>query len=317
MTVSSLSLDDALKMEAQAWRTPLSAASAWDLTLTPQEQATLARERTRRASSAWACVDGQGKLSAAWVQHSSWDSEFFGIKMGVLGLEGRLCAAALSALLERVDKHASEEGYAHLRCAQRAGAPEALNALQRHGFHFRWASLQIVCDTRTISSVAPRRPAGLTFELAQPEHLEALQEAARSIGPYNWPEFDPELPKAGRERYVPTRIRNCVLSDYADHTLVALWRGRPVGFHASAITQHAPGLPVGQPFAYVKETFVSPSAPANLGAHLIRNALFELRPHTQHVTGRVRLDGRSMLNTSLSAGYTTIAGDEVLMSRAY
>ena len=208
--------------------------------------------------------------------------------------------------------HARAQGIQHLRTSQRAGAPERLATLQEHGFAVRWASVQIACDTRLLRP-SDALPEHLTFTTDAAEHLPELLAIARDLPPYNWPEFEPGLPAGARARYVEQRLENCVLTPYADHCLVALWRGRPAGFHASALSAHGGLETIGHPFAYVRETFVAPNAPPFLGHHLLRRALCELRDVARHVTGRVRLDGLAMLNTALGAGYR-IAADELLLA---
>ena len=299
----------------EAWTSCTFAATAWDPSLKRREHAMLAQARVGRAEQAWSYTSPAGHVTSAWLTLNAWDTEFFGVPMAVLGLEGNVDAVAIDALLPCVIDYASATGVRHIRTSQRAGEPTVLHGLQRHGFHVRWASVQIACDTRALSPNPPPCPPGLRFVEATEDHLPDLLAAARCMAPYNWPELEPTLPDAARKRYLSQRIENCVTTSYANQALVALWRDKPVGLHASATGTHDSLIDVGRPFAYVRETFVTPDTPPRLGAHMIRAALHGLRSEAQIVTGRVRLDGRAMLNTALASGYD-IAGDELLLSRA-
>lgn len=313
MTSKLVPAEDALRVVPDSWLDVTFASTAWDPTLKPREHARLASARVLGANHAWACTDDADRLACCWLASCDWDTAFFGIKMAVLGLEGHVDDEALNTLLPMARAHAAKAGIQHVRTSQRAGAPRVLQGLQRHGFEVRWASVQIACDTRTLRDAVPTPPPGLRFVTATTEHLPELTSASRRVGPYNWPEFDPALPEEARQRYVAQRIENCISTPYASKAIVALWRERPVGLHASAILTHDPSLEVGAPFAYVRETFVAPDAPPRLGAHLIRAALHRLRENVRQVTGRVRLDGRAMLNTALGEGHR-IVGDEILLN---
>jgi hypothetical protein len=315
MTYTLQHTSDVLAGVPDSWTTSTFAATAWDPGLKRKEHALVARRRVLKAGKAWTCANPAGRTACAWLTVNAWDTEFFGVRMAVLGLEGNVDGPALDLLLPLVIAHASRESIVHIRTSQRAGAPSTLHALQRHGFHVRWASVQIACDTRTLCAGAPPCPPGLRFTEATDSHLPELLAAARCMAPFNWPEFDPALPGAARRGYLAQRIENCLTTPFANSAIVALWRDRPVGLHASATCTHDDEVNVGRRFAYVRETFVTPDTPPRLGAHLIRASLHALRDQVQLVTGRVRLDGRAMLDAALASGYE-IVGDELLLTRA-
>ena len=252
-----------------------------------------------------------GEVTCAWLSRNQWDTAFFGVPMGTLGLEGPLNEDALRLLLPVALEEAAALGLEHLRTSQRAHTPEGIGILQEYGFRVRWSSVQIAYDTRQAGR-PPRHKEPLRFEECGPEHLPALLSLARKLEPYNWLEFERALPQAARDRYLTQRIENCVLTDYADRAVVAIWRDRPIGLHASSTVAHS--CVPGRPFAYVRETFIGPGAPLGLGQQLLRAAVTGLAPDIRVVTGRVRINGHAMLSAALSVGYT-IVSDEVLLTR--
>jgi hypothetical protein len=313
LTWSTQALDDAPLASTANWRALKHTATSWDLTLNPKQHAELAIRRLLKAEHQWAIRHEDGRVAGAWLNPLPWDTEFFGLSMATMGLEGELSSASVRRLVQPALVEVAAEGVRHIRLSLRAGAYAALDTLQDLGFRLRWVSTQITCDTRRLPSELKTFPAGLDCVPAEPRHFAALEAIIRQIGPYNWPEFDPSLPEAARRRYVPQRLKNCLETDYADESLVALWRGQPVGFHASATTTHHELAPEPPPFAYVRDTFVSPTAPPNIGSHLIRAALHSHIGRARQVTGRVRLDGQAMLNTAIACGYL-VTGDEVLLT---
>jgi len=248
-----------------------------------------------------------------WLAPSPWDAQFFGVPMATVGLEGDQDPQAIESLVPIVLEEAIRLGLVHLRISMRTGSHGAVEAMQAAGFRVRWVSAQITCDTRRLAGRASALPEGLECEDASTAHLAPLEEICKQLAPYCWPELDPSLPRTAREAYVMERVLNCVTTDYADSALVLLWKGRVVGFHASKVGSHALTSGAAPPYAYVRDTFVSPTAPPSTGVHLIRQALLRHVGIARQVTGRVRLDGRSMLNAALSNGYS-ITGDELLLS---
>ncbi|MDP6946968.1 MAG: HIT domain-containing protein [Myxococcota bacterium] len=303
---------DVLQRVPETWLQRAFTATAWDPTLKRSEHAELARRRVLGADHAWAYTAADGQTACAWMSARPWDTEFFGIEMALMGLEGDVHFDAVQALLPMVFEQARRDGVRHLRTPQRAGSPETLHALQSHGFQLRWASVQIACDTRTLAPTRATPPPELRFVDGTPDHLPSLLAAARRVGPYNWPEFDEALAPSKRSHYVAQRIENCLLTPFADQSMVALWRDRPVGLHASATCTHEFAGEIGQigrDFAYVRETFVAPDCPPHIGAHLLRTATRALGETVRYATGRVRLDGLSMLNTSLTSGYRIVGNN--------
>ncbi|MGB0589491.1 MAG: hypothetical protein ACPGU1_07420 [Myxococcota bacterium] len=313
MTWSAAPLDETLRSALPAWGALGHATTSWDLTLRPTAHAELSLGRLMGGEERWAISHSDGRIAGAWLSSLPWDTSFFGLPMATIGLEGQQCAEAIRILVPKAINAAARLGIQHVRVAQRAGAYEAIEALQALGFRVRWVSTQITCDTRRLPQELAPFPAGLTCVDATPEHLGELAAVSRQIGAYCWPEYDPVLPEQARRAYVMQRITNCITTDYADTAVVALWRGRVVGFHASAVATHALQGSSSSPYAYVRDTFVSPKAPPNVGSHLIRAALHGQIGLAQQVTGRVRLDGRAMINTALDCGYR-VTGDEILFS---
>ena len=288
-------------------------ATAWDLTLRPTEHAELSLARFTAAPYRFAAQHQDGRICAMWLSPSPWDAQFFGVPMATLGLEGAQDSGALEVLLPLVIEEATRLGLVHLRISMRTGSHGAIEATQAAGFRVRWVSAQITCDTRRLKGTPNALPDGLECHEAEVSHLAALEGICDQLAPYCWPELDPALPNEAREGYVMERVLNCVTTDYADSAQVLLWRGRVVGFHASKLQRHDLTSAKAPPFAYVRDTFVSPTAPPTTGVHLIRQALLRHVETARQVTGRVRLDGLSMLNAALSNGYS-ITGDELLLS---
>jgi hypothetical protein len=310
---SSVEVSDGLRRVLPDWSLLGRAATSWDLTLRPTAHAELSLGRLLRADHHWAIGHEDGRTAGAWLSALPWDTTFFGLPMATVGLEGHQGADTVQRLVPMALQEAAAQGVRHLRVSLRAGDYEALEALQGLDFRVRWVSTQITCDTRRLPQQLAPFPPGLDCVEANTSHLPELEAVSHQIGPYCWPEFDQALPLAARRRYVMQRITNCITTDYADAAIVAIWKGRAVGFHASKVATHPLRAATSQPYAYVRDTFVSPKAPPNVGAHLIRAALHGQIGQAQQVTGRVRLDGRAMINTALGCGYR-VTGDEVLLS---
>ncbi len=289
--------------------------AAWDRTLCREEQLQIAARVTlARASGDVALLAHRtgGACGVTVLRATPWDTTHFGLPMAELRpfLVTDDDPEAAAALGRATRAAAAELGYHHVRVAVRAGDHAALAGLQAAGFAVRWVSGEIVCDAAGRS--APRLPAPASVTDARPDDVEALLEIVDTLGPYNWPELDPALPPRARAAYVPTRLRSCVLGDFADLALVLRWRGRVVGFHAGATGDH--GLVGSARYSFERDTFVAPDAPGGLGRLLLRAAIARhAQANVRFVRGRVRLEASAMLRASEGAGFR-LDGCELLLT---
>ena len=190
-------------------------------------------EASRRGTVLATGPSGEKTTAVGFVAPVDWDSAFFGVPMGRLGLltpAGDDGGPAVTALVDALLATAAKGGLQHLAIRIDCGQVRTVQVLESRGFRLVDCLSTYMYDYRRdpdptlkrVVAVRDYRPDDLSAVLAVAERMFAEYGGRFTL--------DPWLPRDAARGFYVEWVRNACQGRMADHMLVAERGGRLVGF---------------------------------------------------------------------------------------
>ena len=292
----------------------------WDITRKHEDRVELQMHALKcalEAGPAWVSIQNGIIDGFATLRSLAWDTEFFQQPMAVCDFLRATNPNSAETLIRKVATTSDDLGIQHVRHVVDVRDHELVHTLQENSWQMVWACNRVVCDTATHQHPPfDVSVEGLQVVETSEEHLPSLLAITEELPRYNWPEFDLSIEPKFRNQYVRTRMRNCVLGDFADLCLTLLYRGNPIGFNASKIQQQPDCVPRPTHFSFERDMFVSQHSVPGVGHAFQKEVVRRMGQKVRYMLGQVRLDGIAMFHTIHSAGFRPWGGNLYMVLRS-